>query len=79
MRPHITKKAFSDYDMIVLVSDGVMDAFGDGEELKNFINNQSTTNPQTLSDQVLDRAVELVEGKCEDDFTVVAVRIYDIV
>lgn len=79
MRPHITKKTFSDYDMIVLVSDGVMDAFGDGEELKNFINNQSTTNPQTLSDQVLDRAVELVEGKCEDDFTVVAVRIYDIV
>ncbi len=79
MKPHITKKVFTDFDIIVMVSDGVMEAFGGGEELQTFINNQSTINPQTLADEVLDRAVELVGGKCEDDFTVLAVRIFNVV
>lgn len=79
MKPHITKKVFSDFDIIVLVSDGVSDAFGGGDELKNFINNLTTINPQTLADEVLDHAVDLVNGNCADDFTVLAVRIFPVV
>lgn len=78
MKPHITKKAFSDFDMIILVSDGVFDVFGE-EELKLFINNIESINPQTVSDEILDRAVDLANGTLTDDFTVVAVRLYSIV
>lgn len=78
MQPHITKKMFSDFDIVVMVSDGIYDAFGSEEELKTFINNNQTLNPQTLADDVLDRAVDLVNGNCTDDFTCVAVRIYPL-
>ncbi len=78
MQPHITKKMFSDFDIVVLVSDGISEAFGSEEELKTFINNSTTLNPQTLADDILDRAVDLVNGNCTDDFTCVAVRIYPL-
>ena len=78
MQPHITKKVFSDFDIVVLVSDGVSEAFGSQEELLTFINNSNTLNPQTLADDILDRAVDLVNGNCNDDFTCVAVRIYPL-
>lgn len=78
MKPHITKKVFTDYDMVVLVSDGVFDAFGE-EDLKIFINNVTSTNPQTVADEILDRAVELSDGVLNDDYTVVAVRVYGVV
>lgn len=78
MKPHITKKVFTDFDIVVLVSDGVSDAFGGGEEVQNFINNSNTINPQTLADEVLDRAIDLVNGNCADDFTVVALRIFPV-
>lgn len=78
MKPHITKKVFTEFDMVVLVSDGVYEAFGE-EELNIYINNLDSTNPQTIADQILDRAVELVDGKLEDDFTVVAVRLFPLV
>lgn len=76
MKPHITKKVFTDFDIVILVSDGITEAYGGAEELKNFINNLDCVNPQTISDEVLDHAVDLVNGNCTDDFTVVAVRIY---
>lgn len=78
MKPHITKKMFTDFDIVVLVSDGVSDAYGGGEELKTFINNLTSINPQTIADEILDHAVDLVNGNCEDDFTVVAVRVYPL-
>ena len=78
MKPHITKKVFSDFDIVVLVSDGVSDAFGGGEELKCFINNIQSINPQTVADEILDHAVDLVNGNCKDDFTVLAVRVYPL-
>ncbi len=78
MQPHVTKKLFSDLDIIVLVSDGISEAFEEKEDLQTFINNISSTNPQTIADEVLDRAVDLVNGNCTDDFTCVAVRIYPL-
>lgn len=78
MKPHITKKLFSEFDIVVLVSDGVSEAFGGREELKTYINNLDSVNPQTISDDILDHAVDLVNGNCNDDFTVVAVRVYPL-
>lgn len=79
MKPNITKRVFTDFDIIVLVSDGVTDAFGDIAELKTFINNLETVNPQVLADEILERAVDLVNGNCCDDFTVLAVRVFPVV
>lgn len=78
MKPHITKKVIEDFDIVVLVSDGVTDAFGSKEDLLDFINNISSVNPQTISDEIVDRVMDIGNGVCKDDVTVVAVRIFPV-
>lgn len=51
IQPRITKTVIQDFDNIVLVSDGITDAFGTKDEFCNFINNLENTNPQTISDR----------------------------
>ena len=75
-RPHISKKVLNDFDTLILMSDGVTDAFKDKGELVNFINSLSTINAQTISEDIMDRAIDLNDGEVKDDMTVVAVRIF---
>ena len=76
MKPHITKKVVLDFDIIILLSDGVVDSFDSQEELTLYINNLSVTNPQVIADEILDRAVDNCNGVCNDDMTVIAVKVY---
>lgn len=78
MKPHITKKVLSDFDIIILVSDGITQSFEEHDNLTTFINNLTSVNPQTIADEILDRAVDLNNGVCNDDMTVVAVRIFPV-
>ncbi len=76
MKPHIITKSISDNDIIVLVSDGVSDIFEGKSDLQTFINNDETINPQILSDDILNKALELNGGIMNDDLTVMCVRIF---
>lgn len=79
MKPHITNKKVENFDMLVLVTDGISDAFGSSDCLKDFINNMDTINPQTMADSILDKAVSLEDGHPQDDMSVSVVRIFKIV
>ncbi len=78
MRPHITKKMLDPFDTIILCSDGVTDSFASVDELKNFVMSSQSINPQKLTEEILDRAIDLNHGVATDDMTVVACRIYPI-
>ena len=78
IRPHITKRMVSAWDNIVLISDGISDAFGNVDDLKDFIMSCSTLNPQELSEQIIDRAIDLSGGTIKDDMTVVVARIFPL-
>lgn len=78
MKPHITKRIVRAFDNIILLSDGISDAFGEKCDLQEFISNITTTNPQTISEEILDRAVDLNDGKIKDDMTVLVVRVFPI-
>jgi len=78
MRPHITQKLIDPFDTIVLVSDGISDAFDNKSDLQDFINGLSSTNPQTIADEIMDRAKDLNNGVIKDDMTVLCVRIFPI-
>ena len=67
VKPKITKTALNSGDMIVLVSDGIVDAFGDEENIKTFITKDDTTNPQTLADNILKKAKEFDKNFPKDD------------
>lgn len=77
--PHITKKLISPFDMLVFVSDGVTDSFENKYDLKMFIDSVSIINPQTLSEEILSKALELNGGVAKDDMTVICVRVFQSV
>lgn len=76
IEPKITKAMLSAGDMVVLVSDGVLDVFG-GERvaLAGFINNLDVTNPQQLADQLIAEVTNLADGYPADDCTVTVAQI----
>lgn len=78
MKPHITQKLIDPFDTIVLVSDGISEAFNNKHDLQDYINALSSTNPQTIADDIMDRAKDLNNGIIKDDMTVLAARIFPI-
>ena len=76
VKPKITKTALNSGDMVVLVSDGIVDAFGEEEKIKNYITKNTTTNPQTLADNILQTAKEFNKNFPKDDMTVLVGKIY---
>lgn len=61
---------------VMLISDGVQDAFGSSTDFISYLKGLRTRNPQTLADEVCSRALTLIGGKAKDDMTVVCVRIF---
>lgn len=74
--PIVTKKIISGNEILIMVSDGVLESFGGEENLKQFIFSLSTINPQTLCDYIIN---ECKRKEIEDDCTALALRIYEIV
>lgn len=75
MTPSITKKALAEGDMAVLVSDGVTDCFNDPNMLASVLAETNLTNPQSLSELILNKALKACDNKPKDDMTVVVVRL----
>ncbi len=77
IKPSIIKKNINSQDMIIMCSDGIVDSFGGIEQLQKFVSLIDTTNPQTMSDEILAKAIELSSKKLKDDCTVIAARIFE--
>lgn len=76
MQPAITKKVIEGSDMVVMFSDGVIDSFNNRDEFEIFVNNIDTINPQTLAENILDKALFNYGNKPLDDCTVIVARIF---
>ncbi len=77
IRPHVTKRVVNNFDMIILVSDGVADAFGE-ENLQTFINNLNAINPQEVAESIITRAKLYSNNVAHDDMTAVVARIFPV-
>jgi stage II sporulation protein E len=79
IEPKITRAVLSGGDMVVLCSDGILDAFdGQRATLAGFINNINTKNPQELADNLMAEAVSRSKKSVADDCTVTVARIVQI-
>ncbi len=76
LKPSVASAQLNDGDVIVLVTDGVSDAFGSSGEVIDYLRTVPAKNPQTLADGLLAHAVTLNDGEHKDDMTVLAVRIF---
>ena len=77
IEPIIRKKVFKSGDIMFLFSDGVSDSFATDEVLEDFINNMRGLNPQTLAENLLDKAIEN-SGGAKDDLTVICAKIFSL-
>ena len=76
LKPSVCNTPLTDGDMIVLVTDGVSDAFSSSSEVIDFLRTVSAKNPQTLANELLSHAIKLNDGDKKDDMTVLAVRVF---
>ena len=74
--PNVTTRLLSAADMIILLTDGIIDSFESAQELSDFINNVRTTNPQVLADEILNQALILNKSAPNDDLTVLIGRVF---
>ncbi|WDV45543.1 stage II sporulation protein E [Clostridiaceae bacterium M8S5] len=67
-------------DVIIMMSDGVFDANKESKDkegwLTDIIKNIDSVNPQTIADDILDKALEVAPNKKRDDMTVLATKIW---
>ena len=74
IKPTVIQKRINDGDVIFLASDGVVDAFGDIERYKCFINDAKLINPQIFIDSIIEDIV--ASGiKHQDDMSIIAINL----
>ncbi len=61
---------------VLMITDGVSDAFGSSTDVINYLKNLKSLNPQKLADDVLSYALSQENGRARDDMTAVCVRIF---
>ncbi len=61
---------------VLMVTDGVSDAFGSSTDFISYLKTLKTLNPQSLANDLIEKAVFLDDGAPKDDMTVLAVRIF---
>ena len=69
-----------DSDMVILMSDGVMDCFetiNGYNKLKEVIADFQTTNPKEMSDHLLRYAINCQGGRIRDDMTILTAGIWE--
>ncbi len=77
MRPTVCSSKLSSGDVIILLSDGITDAFASSSDLIDFLSLQRALNPKTLADNILEKALYLNGNVAKDDMTVFCVRIFN--
>lgn len=68
---------FTSGDKIILVSDGITDAFKDVGVLQDFVNNITSTSPQSIADQIIQKVLNINKNIARDDMTVIVAKIFE--
>lgn len=70
---HIT---ISTKDIIIIATDGVVDAFEQEEDMIEFVSKLASNNPQSIAETLLNEALNRYEMTARDDMTVLVARTY---
>ena len=74
--PNMKKIATYAGDFIILLTDGISDSFENDEEMTKFICSITEKNPQKISDEILNHALEINQGNAKDDMSVLVIKIF---
>jgi len=74
--PNVSHFAVSNKDMIIMVTDGITDAFEEYENFAEFVNSITSINPQVVAQSILDEAILRNGSIAKDDMTVLVARTF---
>lgn len=78
----VSNKKIKNGDIIVMISDGVLDCISDttskNDWIAEYLQNTHCSNPKEMADEIIEMAKELCKGKVRDDMTVVVSKIYNL-
>lgn len=74
--PATNKKVLEGEEIIILVSDGVIENFKGDEKLFEFISSLNTVNPQIICDKIIE---ECKKEEILDDCTALALRVFKVI
>lgn len=78
----IVRKKVENGDVIVMLSDGVLDyeneQAGKYEWIVDFLKNNNCNDPRQLSEEIMSNAKKLSKGKIKDDMTVIVEKVYSL-
>ena len=77
IKPEVQSKILKNGDMVILVTDGIIDAVEDENALCNFINNINATNPQVMAELIVEYAMQQQGNLANDDMTVLVGRLWE--
>lgn len=75
VKPRLVKTVLSPDDEVIMMTDGVIDAVGE-ENMLRIIHSISSTNPQEIADELLQKALSSQKAYPQDDMTVIVGRIF---
>lgn len=76
LRPDTASYTLAENDVLLFLSDGIADAFGSTADLYEALRSCPVKNPQQLTDDLLERAINAYGGVAKDDMTAIAVRLF---
>lgn len=74
--PYTHKTTITTKDIVIMTTDGIVDAFKSEDNMIEFVSHLATNNPQTIAEAILNEALHLNEMNAKDDMTVLVSRIY---
>lgn len=74
--PAVYKTTISSKDIVIMATDGIVDAFNSQAEMQEFVSKLACTNPQTIAETILAEAIRLNNMSAKDDMTVLVARTY---
>lgn len=76
IQPSIIKSSIDTHSLIIMATDGVLDAFGESDDFEDFLKGIVSTNPQVVAQTILDEALSRGGNISKDDMTILVVRTY---
>ena len=73
---HDTKRTISIKDIVIMATEGVVDAFDNEQSLIDYVGKLATNNPQSIADAIVDEALRLNKMSAKDDMTVLVARTF---
>lgn len=76
VKPKITKTVLSTDDTVILLSDGIVDAFKEERELEDYLMSLPQKSPQELANSILNKAKSKQKNYPNDDMTVLVGKLF---